>query len=193
MLVTWPIKLKPRRPWPIKGRAQGINLKNNIKFVQWLTINASLEILFVHHLWLQEISQINCSIFCSLFANFDSIWATFNFLSIFPTAVDSSISDETIGRINERSLDHINKTVQIKIVPVWTWSSWISWPLHFESFTLTNLVCFKYFGGFLSALLFAIAYWASTQMRIQADTLKTLCDWLSLSNSIFDWLRVPSS
>ena len=30
------------------------------------------------------------------------------------------------------------------------------------------------------------------KMRFQTDALKSLCDWLALSDSIFDWLRVPS-
>ena len=29
--------------------------------------------------------------------------------------------------------------------------------------------------------------------RYQTDTLKSLCDWSALSDSIFDWLRAPSS
>ena len=32
-----------------------------------------------------------------------------------------------------------------------------------------------------------------TKMRFQTDALKSLCDWLALSDSTFDWLRTPSS
>ena len=113
-----------------------------------LTVYTAFVILFIHHKWFQEIRQIQCSIFCSLFSNLDSIWTALDFLSIFPTTVDTSISDETIGRINQRSLDNVNKTVQVESVPVRTWPSWISWPLHFEALSLPDLICFKNFYGF---------------------------------------------
>ena len=32
-----------------------------------------------------------------------------------------------------------------------------------------------------------------TETRFKTDTWKSLCDWLALSDTIFEWLRAPSS
>ena len=36
-------------------------------------------------------------------------------------------------------------------------------------------------------------YFQYAERGFQTDTLKLICDWLALSDTIFDWLRAPSS